>query len=221
VPEGSKEFPGYRGFHLGRDGRLLLINMDEASGDTWSAADNSLTLNLLSKSKMPSLPVAGNFKAYYPKESVDGMDSDVPRIFLQPAASAESPAGEGLVLELAKARIDIIENHWIPREMDRGRSVRWPGNREIFLMVLPNEKGGMGILGFGGENRFRGDVSLGIEEFVTGTIGITAIVGPSSNFEMVYVDNILSTNRYVQVDDDLFLYEDTRPTAAFRARLFD
>ncbi len=228
-PEGTREFPGYRGFHLGRDGQLLLINMNETFGDSWSAAENNLTLNLSDESRIPSLPIAGGFKAYIPGTGsgmegtplvATGISGSVLVHLVPTGEQTESTAG-GIILELAKINVDVIENHWIPRGMEKGNSVGWPMNKEIHLMLLPDETGGMGILGYGGENRFRASVSLGRDDFITSPIATTRKIGPGSNFENLYIQNISDSNRYVQVDDDLFLFEETEQKVAFRVRLFD
>ena len=207
-----KTFPGYRGFHLGREGRLLLINLDSAVGDTWSAEGNILRLVL--ENGVSEIPVEGFFLAYIP----DDNDSATLRIRLVPESAPDSA---GLVFELAETKIDIVENHWIPKSLDGGDSVMWPMNRGIHLMLLPDGAGGLGILGYGGENRFRGGVILGEETFRTGPISKNLEIGPGSDFENLFVRRIGETTRYVQVDDDLFLYNETRPAAAFRVRLFD
>lgn len=206
ILDSPKEFPGYRGFYLGRDGRLLLINQDSAAGDTWSVTGNRISLSLLEGA--PDLPLEGTF-LIFPVETES--------IRLVPEAT---PSAEGITLEKTKVKIDIIENHWIPRTMKGGETVMWPMNREIHLMLLPDDSG-MGILGYGGENRFRGGVQLGDEAFVVGPVAMTRRYGPASEFEDLYVRRISETNRYVQAGDDLFLYSDTFPLVAFRVRLFD
>ena len=207
---GSKEYPGYRGFHLGRDGRLLLINMDRATGDAWSSDGEYLTLTLLDGSGDPDLPVAGRFRPLVPEEDMAAASPGSVFMLL----------GE-VVLEQARVNVDVVENHWIPRSMNRGNTVMWPMSREIHMMLLPDVSGGLGILGYGGENRFRGSVAFSQFEFRPGPLAMTRKIGPASDFERLYVDNIASSNRYVQVEDDLFLYEDTAPRVAFRVRLFD
>lgn len=217
-PQGSKEFPGYRGFHLARDGRFLLINLDDSVGDTWSAEENILNLSLLQKSETPGLPLEGVFRAFLPRTDSGNAASESVYMRLVPTSA---PASEGLIFEKVNANVDIVENHWIPREMEDGDTVPWPMNREIHLMLLPDAEGGMGILGYGGENRFRGSVILGVDTFVTGPVAITRKAGPATDYENLYVGKIVESNRYVQVEDDLFLYRDTSPKVAFRVRLFD
>lgn len=202
----SKEFPGYRGFYLGRDGRLLLINLDSAAGDTWSVAGNRISMSLLEGTS--EIPLEGTF-LIFPVEPQS--------IRLVPDAS---PAAEGITLQKVKVKVDIVENHWIPRTLKGGDSVMWPMNREIHLMLLPDASG-MGVLGYGGENRFRGGIQLGDEAFIVGPLAMTRRIGPASDFENLYVSQISRTNRFVQAGDDLFLYSDTVPVAAFRVRLFD
>lgn len=202
----SKEFPGYRGFYLGRDGRLLLINLDSSAGDTWSVAGNRISLSLLEGTA--GIPLDGTFLIF---------PVNAQSIRLVPESS---PATEGITLERVKVKVDIVENHWIPRTLKGGETVMWPMNREIHLMLLP-DAGGMGVLGYGGENRFHGGVQLGDESFVVGPLAMTRRIGPASEFETLYVQRISETNRFVQAGDDLFLYSDTYPVAAFRVRLFD
>lgn len=200
------EFPGYRGFYLGRDGRLLLINLENAAGDMWSVSGNRMSLSMLEGN--PGIPLEGTF-LIYPEETES--------IRLVQEAT---PATGGITLERVKVKVDIIENHWIPRTLKGGESVMWPMNREIHLMLLPDASG-MGVLGYGGENRFRGSVQLRDETFIVGPLSMTRRIGPGSEFENLYVRRISETNRFVQAGDDLFLYSDTFPLAAFRVRLFD
>lgn len=202
----SKKFPGYKGFYLGRDGRLLLIDLDSAVGDTWSVAGNRISLSLIEGTA--EIPLEGTF-LIFPVEQQS--------IRLVPEAS---PAAEGITLQRVKVKVDIVENHWIPRTLKGGDNVMWPMNREIHLMLLPDASG-MGVLGYGGENRFRGGVQLGDETFSVGPLAMTRRIGPASDFENLYVSLISETNRFVQAGDDLFLYSDTVPVAAFRVRLFD
>jgi hypothetical protein len=208
-----KEFPGYRGFHLGVDGRLLLINLDNAAGDTWQVSGNRITLSLLEGT--PGLPLDGTFLIFQ-ADSGDQPDT-VQRIRLVPEAT---PNAVGITLNRVKVKVDIIENHWIPMSLEGGETVMWPMNREIHLMLLP-DVGGLGVLGFGGENRFRGGILLKDENFVIGPLSMTRRAGPASEFENLYVQRITEANRFVQAGDDFFLYTDTYPLAAFRVRLFD
>ena len=207
-----KTFPGYRGFHLGHDGRLLLINMDEALGDRWTAEGNELRLTLISG--RPQLPLEGVFLAF----TAESGDSDSPRMRLVPSSDA---ASAGIIFERAAPAVDIVENHWIPKRLDGGDTVMWPMNREIHLILLPDGTGGLGILGYGGENRFRGPVIIDKQTFRTGPIAKKLAVGPNSDFEDLFVGRIGESTRSVQVDHDLFLFRQTRPTAAFRVQLFD
>ncbi len=208
-----KEFPGYRGFHLGVDGRLLLINLDRAAGNTWLVSGNRITLSLLEGT--PGLPLDGTFLIFQ-ADSGDPSDA-IQSIRLVPEAE---PNAEGITLNRVKIKVDIIENHWIPMSLKGGDTVMWPMNREIHLMLLP-DVGGLGVLGFGGENRFRGGILLKDETFITGPLSMTRRAGPALEFENLYVQRITEANRFVQAGDDLFLYTDTYPVLAFRVRLFD
>jgi len=217
----SKDFPGYRGIHLGLDGRLLLVNMDEALGDRWTLSERggNMALDLSLLSGIPSLPLSGTFYvvAESEKPTETHMARDIRSIRLVPA---NEPSSDGIILHRANAYVDIIENHWVPRKLKGGAEVKWPINREIHLMVLPNEEG-LGVLGFGGVNRFHGAITLGEEHFVTGPLIMAARDGPDMDFEELYVRMISITDRYVQVANDLFLYSKTMPTVAFEMRLFD
>lgn len=210
-----KEFPGYRGFYLGRDGRLLLINQDNAAGNNWLVEGNRLSLSLLEG--IPDLPLDGTFIIFPGLPACTANGKEIQSIRLVPEAM---PAADGITLNRVIVNIDIIENHWIPRRLKGGEEVIWPMNREIHLMLLPGVNG-MGVLGYGGENRFRGDIQLGEESFIVGPLSMTRRIGPASEFEKLYVRRISETNRFVQAGDDLFLYADTYPVVAFRMRLFD
>jgi len=211
-----KEFPGYRGFFLGRDGQLLLINQDEAAGNRWEAEGNRLTLFLLEGT--PELSMEGTFLVFPEPPASIGTDNDkISGIRLVPESNI---GAEGITFNRVKVNVDIIENHWIPKQLKEGEKVVWPMNREIHLMLLPDTNG-MGVLGYGGENRFHGSIQLGEESFLVGPLAITRRTGPASEFESLYVKQISEANRFVQAGDDLYLYADTYPLAAFRVRLFD
>ena len=185
--------------------------MDQATGDVWTARDNVLRFTLNGDSEEPGLPLSGEFSAWLPdEEAPPPAVSGTQRILLIPS---DRPEAAGLLFEEARVNVDIVENHWIPRDLEGGETVMWPMNREIHLMLLPDATGGMGLLGYGGENRFRGSVLLDGEQLVPGPISITRKAGPASEFERLYVGKIAESNRYVQVEDDLFLYNDTRPKA--------
>ena len=206
----AKQFPGYRGFYLGRDGRLLLINQDNSAGDLWNVEGNRISLTLLEG--IPELPLDGTFLIFPVNE-----DEEVQSIRLVPE---ESPSADGITLNRVIVNIDIVENHWIPKRLIGDEKVMWPMNREIHLMLLPDVSG-MGVLGYGGENRFHGGIHLGEESFILQPLAMTRRIGPASEFENLYTLRLSETNRFVQVGDDLFLYSDTYLTAAFRVRLFD
>ncbi|RKX74077.1 MAG: hypothetical protein DRP60_10820 [Spirochaetes bacterium] len=209
--QSPKQFPGYKGFFLGKDGKLLLVNQDSAAGNLWSVEGNRITFSLL---KAPAeLPMEGTF-AVFPGDNVD---ADITSIRLVPEADLSA---EGITLIRAEVNIDIVENHWIPRRLEGGDKVIWPVNREIHLMLLPDNSG-MGVLGFGGENRFHGGIQLGEESFILGPLAITRRYGPASNFENLYVQRLSEASRFVQVGDDLYLYSETFPVVMFRVRLFD
>ncbi|MCD6343048.1 MAG: META domain-containing protein [Spirochaetaceae bacterium] len=212
----QKQFPGYKGFFLGRDNRLLLINQDSAAGNLWSMEGNRITLSLLEGTT--ELPMKGTFVVFPGRESSSGTETgEVHSIRLVPEADLSA---EGITFERAEVNVDLVENHWIPQRLDGGEKVIWPVNREIHLMLLPDISG-MGVLGFGGENRFHGSVQLGEESFVLGPLATTRRYGPASDFENLYVQRISESSRFVQVGDDLYLYSDTSPVATFRVRLFD
>ena len=214
--ETPNQFPGYRGFFLGRDGRLLLINQDNAAGNLWSVEGNRITISLLKGTA--ELPMEGTF-IVFPGGDVDAAAKagDIRSIRLVPEADLSA---EGITFERAEVNVDIIENHWIPKRLEGGDKVVWPVNREIHLMLLPDTSG-MGVLGFGGENRFHGGIQLGEESFVIGPLAITRRYGPAADFENLYVQRLSEAGRYVQVGDDLYLYSETFPVAMFRVRLFD
>lgn len=220
-----KEYPGYRGFHLARDGRLRLINLDSAVGSEWSAEGNRITLSV--EEGRPELPLEGTFLVYpgpvgsNEKSSESAPlagPSEIRSIRLVPEAQPDS---QGIILERAGVNVDIVENHWIPRKLDGGDSVMWPMNREVHLMLLPDAVGGMGVLGYGGENRFRGSVELDSVTFIVGPMTATRRIGPASDFENLYMRRIAEADSFVQIGDDLFLYAESRPLVAFRVRLFD
>ena len=226
-----RRHPDYRGFHLGRDGRLLLVNLDSATGNTWSAEGGRLRLDLMEG--VPEIPVEGVFLAYAVEEE-DAANPGAPAAAGNDAASADHgipgrirlvpealPDSEGLILERAEVNKDLVFNHWVPMTMRDGGTVPWPAGREIHLMLLSDGKGGLGVLGYGGENRFHGSVVVGDEDFIVGAIAMTKRFGPASAFEKLYVGHVDAADRYVQVRDDLYLYDDTRFLVSFKAKIFD
>ena len=207
-----KSFPGYRGFHLSADGRFLLINLETATGDRWSSEDNLLHFEVLDG--VADIPIEGSFRAY----QADDGGGPPGKLRLVPE---EHPESEGLVFEEARAQIGIVENHWIPKKLEGGSHVMWPMNREIHLMLLPDGSDGYGVLGYGGVNRFRGGVSLQENQFVTGPLARTRRSGPADDFENLFLQRISETTRYILVDKDLFFYNETKFTAAFRVQIFE
>ncbi|GEM_PF-801287 len=214
--EATKQIPGYRGFFLGRDGRLLLVNQYNAAGNLWSVEGNRITLSLLEGTA--ELPMEGTFVVFPGIQSRSDTESDqVNSIRLVPETDLSA---KGITFKRAEVNVDIIENHWIPKHLKGGDKVIWPVNREIHLMLLPDTSG-MGVLGFGGENRFHGGIQMGEESFVIEPLAITRKYGPASDFENLYVQCLSEASRFVQVKDDLYLYTGTFPVAMFRVRLFD
>jgi len=211
----AKEFPGYRGFYLGIDGRLLLLNLDNAAGDNWSVEGNRISLSILEGN--PVLPLEGTFFIFPGASAGTAENDEVMSIRLVPEAM---PAADGIALNRVMVNIDIIENHWIPKRLKGGEEVMWPMNREIHMMLLP-VAAGLEILGYGGDNRFQGSIQLSSESFLVGPLSMTRRFGPAFEFEYLYLQRISEANRYVQAGNDLFLYTDTHQVAAFRAEFFD
>ena len=208
----QEAFPGYRGFHLHKDGRLLLINLDTALGNRWYSRGNVLHLEILSG--IADLPVDGSFSTYKP-EFPRG-DNSV-RIQLVPESNPESP---GLIFEKAKAAIHLAENHWTPVRLAGDNEIQWPVNSEVNLMLLPGIDGKYDILGYGGVNRFRGQVTFGDGYLKSAPLAMTRRSGPANDFEALFVQRIAETSHYVQIDKDLFFFNETEPVAAFRVKLF-
>ena len=205
-----KTIPGYRGFHLAPDGRLLLINHDIGIGDRWNSKDNQLYLKMIDKDTIPDME--GSFYSYKVKENSP---------FLIRLVPTDHPESTGMVFERATAQIDIIENHWNPMHLTGDDRVMWPINEEIYMILLPDGTGGIQVLGYGGVNRFRGNMRLQDDRFETGPLASTRMIGKSSDFENLFMQRIAETTRFVQVDKDLFLFNETTPSALFRAQLFD
>ncbi|OQX29875.1 MAG: hypothetical protein B0D92_01390 [Spirochaeta sp. LUC14_002_19_P3] len=206
----TKPFPGYRGFHLGRGGNFFLINSDTAVGGTWSAKGSFLRLEILQG--RPELPLSGSFQAF--KENEDRPQ----KIRLVPEHKSLE---QGIIFESAAAAIAMEENHWIPKQLSGSEHVLWPASREIHLILLPNGEGGLWAVGYGGENRFRGDVFLDEEQFKTGPLASTKRSGPFLDFETIYLQSISNTTHYIQVDKDVFFYHETKPLTAFRVQMFE
>ncbi len=209
----TKTFPGYKGFHLGVDGRLLLINIDMALGDRWTSRGNILQLDILDGTA--DLPIEGSFFARKPENSSEDQPD---KVQLVPELNPESA---GLIFERADGDISIVENHWTPIELAGGHEVRWPVDSEVNLILLPDMDGGYGVLGYGGVNRFRGGVTLKNDRFKADPLAMTRKNGPASDFENLFVQRISETTRFVQIDKDLFLFNETHPVAAFRVQLFE
>ncbi len=205
-----KTIPGYSGFHLAADGRLLLINHAIGIGDRWHSQDNRLHLKMIDRDTIPAME--GIFYAYKVK-------GDSPfRIRLVPAGHPESA---GMVFERAAAQIDVIENHWNPIHLTGDDRVRWPINEEIYMILLPDGAGGVQLLGYGGVNRFHGDMQLEDDRFAAGPLAGTRMSGVADDFEHLFMQRISETTRFVQVDKDLFLFNETKPSALFRVQLHD
>ncbi len=209
----TRTFPGYKGFHLGADGRLLLINIDMAMGDRWTSRGNILQLEILDGTA--DLPIEGSFFTRKPEDS-SGDQPD--KVQLVPELNPESA---GLIFERADGDISIIENHWTPIVLAGDHEVRWPVDSEVNLMLLPDMDGGYGVLGYGGVNRFKGRVTLKDDRFKVDPLVMTRKYGPASDFENLFVQRISETTRFVQIDKDLFLFNETHPVAAFRVQLFE
>lgn len=205
----AKTFPGYRGFHLGRNGDFFLINSDTAIGGTWSADGSFLHMEILQGTA--ELPLSGSFQAFKTDKGSPQKIRLVPK--------HKSPE-QGIVFESAAAAISMEENHWIPRQLSGSENVLWPTSREVHLILLPNGEGGLWAVGYGGENRFRGDVFLDEEHLQIGPLAATKRSGPFLDFENIYIQSISDTTHYVQVDKDVFFYSGTRPLVAFRGQLF-
>ena len=210
----TTEFPGYRGIFLGKDGRLLLINFPNAIGDKWRIQGNWLSLDLLQGTpKLMDIPLTHNFLIV-----VDSVEDGLPRhIRLIPEYNCDTM---GIPLTRGIAEVDLVQNYWLLKTLIGTENVKWPIDVDIHMILLPGENG-LGILGHGGVNRFKGSIELGDETFKLGPLASTRMNGPYLDFETLYFSGLMSVNRYVQVDFNLFLYSDTTPVAAFRARMFD
>jgi len=213
-PEETLEFPGYRGFYLGRDGRLLLINFPDAIGDRWENQEDSLSLSFLDGfPELMNTPLAQNFHI-----TVDSTENGLPEhIRLVPENSSNTVE---IPLTRGSAEVSLVENYWILKVLAGSEDVHWPSSADVYMILLPGEDS-LGILGHGGVNRFRGDVEIGEESFRVGLLASTLMSGPYLDFENRYTLGLMSVNRYVQVGFNLFLYSDTTATAAFRTFIFN
>jgi len=212
--EETSEFPGYRGFYLGRDGRLLLINFPDATGDRWKIQGNLLSLSFLQGApELMNTPLTHNF--YIIANSAENDLLGHIRLI-----SEYSSDTMGIPLTRGSAEVDLVENYWLLKTLAGFEDVHRPMDTDIHMVLLPG-RNGLGIVGHGGVNRFRGDVELKDEVFRVGPLASTLMNGPYLDFENRYTSALMSVNRYVQVDFNLFLYADTRAIAAFRARMFN
>jgi len=211
--EETSEFPGYRGFYLGRDGRLLLINFPDAIGDRWEMQGDLLSLSFLQGvPELMNTPLTHNFYV-----AVDNTESSLPEhIRLIPEYRGNAM---GIPLTRGSAEINLVENYWLLKALAGSEDVRWPIDADVYMILLPGEND-LGILGHGGVNRFWGDIEIGEEIFKVGPLASTLLNGPYLDFENRYTSGLMSVNRYVQVDFNLFLYSDTTAIAAFRALIF-
>ncbi|MCG8452714.1 MAG: META domain-containing protein [Spirochaetales bacterium] len=203
-------FPGYMGFELGKGGQLRLIGLPNTQGIDWLVDGNRMVLH--SQNRSPLLPAQGEFRIFDAGKGAKNQQ----RIRLETLDKTLS-----LTFFQSRPRVDLIENHWIPQFLRGGESIPWPLNREIHLMFLPDATGNIGLLGYGGVNRFRGPVDLGEGRFTPGRIASSRKTGPGSEFEELYIRRLKESNHIVRAGDDLFLYQETLPTAGFRVRLFD
>jgi heat shock protein HslJ len=207
------DFPGYRGFYLASDGSLLLINFNNDLGGTWQAHDNKLVLSLIKDSGDNRLN--GSFLVFACESSDQG---ETESLRLVPA---DTPDSNGFIINKRKINMDLMENLWNPKWILNGETVHWPMSKEIHMILLPDMEGKPEILGYGGENRFHAKVKVDNEFFIPGPIAATRKSGPADKFEHLYLTMLSEADRYVQVQDDLYLYKDTRPLIAFRVKLFD
>ena len=208
----AKTWPGYKGFHLAPDGNLMLINMDAAIGNRWQGNDNTLTLKLLKGS--PDFPLEGTFHTY----QIDTPGNSIEWMRLVPDAM---PASNGMVFEKASIAIDIIENHWIPRNLSNSEGIRWPMGKDIHLLLLPNGMGGINAIGYGGVNRYDGPAYISTGQISINPLPITGKTGEDTNFENLFFQRLQEASHFVQVEKDMFFYKTTVPLAAFNAQLFN
>jgi len=213
--EETPEFPGYRGFHLGRDGRLLLINFPDAIGDKWKIQGDLLSLSFLQGGApvLMNTPLTQGFHVI-----VDSVEEDLPmHIRLIPEYKRDA---KGIPLVRGSVEVDLVENYWLLKKLVGSEELHWPIDADIHMILLPG-KNGLGIHGYGGVNHFMGDIEIGDEIFKVGPMATTLMDGPHLDFEHLYASGLMEVNRYVQVDFNLFLYSDTTPIAAFRAQVFN
>lgn len=210
--EQTPEFPGYRGFYLGKDGRLLLINFPDAIGDKWEIQGDLLSLSFLQGAAVP-MDAPHSFHVI-----VDSVEDGLPmHIRLIPAYNHSA---KEIPLIRGSAEIDLVENYWLLKALVGSEDLQWPIDTDVHMILLPG-KNGLGILGHGGVNLFSGGVEIGDETFKVGLLASTLMAGPHLDFEDRYTSGLMNVNRYVQVDFNLFLYSDTTPIAAFQAQMFN
>jgi len=213
--EKTAEFPGYQGIYLSKDGRLLLINFPDAIGDRWEIQGNLLSLSFLQGApELLNTPLTHRLRIV-----VEIVEDGLPKhIRLIPEHGGDTM---GASLIRGTAEVDLVENYWLLKKLIGTEKISRPSDAEIHMILLPGENG-LGILGYGGVNRFRGDVEFGDELFKVGSLKTgTLMNNPYLDFENRYVSGLAKVNRYVQVDFNLFLYSDTTPVVAFRARMFN
>ena len=182
-------------------------------GNRWQGNDNTLTLKPIER---PARTFPWKGLSIHTKSTLPAIPSNGCGWFPMPCLPSN-----GMVFEKASIAIDIIENHWIPRNLSNSEGIRWPMGKDIHLLLLPNGMGGINAIGYGGVNRYDGPASISTGQISINPLPITGKTGEDTNFENLFFQRLQEASHFVQVEKDMFFYKTTVPLAAFNAQLFN
>lgn len=181
------------GFFLAEDGSLLFVNIFSMTGDKWTLDGNDLKLYSHTERYPDSQAVN------YPLEKRDG----IPRIpQLEGETEMTPPSAQKLVPQ-------IPEGRWFISTMLNPESAAVDPEKPAYMEVVKNEDGSVSIQGNGSVNMYRGALELDDFNWKTGPLMRTLMAGPALEYEDLFMKNLEGINRYLYLDDFLFLYHET------------
>lgn len=181
------------GFFLAEDGSVLFVNIFSMTGDSWNLEGNDLTLYSHTERYPEAKPVN------YSLIKKDGISSIKPvegeTEMIQPSAHKITP--------------QIPEGRWLLSTMLNPENAAADPEQRAYIELVQNEDGSMVLQGHGSVNNFRAFLTLENFDWETGPMMRTLMAGPALEYEDLFMKNLDQINRYLYLDDFLFLYNET------------
>ena len=188
------------GFYLAGDGALLYLNIFSMTGDRWELKEGKLFLYSHTERYPEPEPVIYDLRleentlTLYPEENT----------------------GEGIVYSRGQNPDAVPEGAWTLQYLRNPEGIAIPDEEMPYFEIQADEDAWR-IGGFSGVNRFFGSLEFSGGSWKGCPFMSTMMAGPYLEYEQLFLKTLESTDRYLRIDNALFLFSGTE-AAAFLQR---